>query len=168
MSHDRDHVSRHLNWTQEQIAAAAPYLSIKLLRPGAVVPTRGNPHDVGLDLYALVEGRENGIRLCAGDRKLIPTGIAIAVPQGYYGRIAPRSGMAVKHGIDVLAGVVDPGYRGEIFVLLLNTGSEMVWVRNGDRVGQLIIEAAASLAPLVVTDLGATVRGASGFGSTGL
>jgi dUTP pyrophosphatase len=98
---------------------------------------------------------------------VISTGIAVAVPEGCYGRIAPRSGLAAKHGIDVLAGVVDRSYRGALLVVLLNTGSDAVRLDHGERIAQLIIERCETPAVELVEDLDATERGANGFGSSG-
>lgn len=145
----------------------APTLPVKLSRSNARLPTRGSADAVGLDLYACVEGRVNGIPIYAGCRKTIPIGISVAVPHGYYGRIAPRSGLAFKHGLDVLAGVIDPDYRGELFVILQNHGEDIYWVQDGERVAQLILERCDLYAPVQVDDLPPTARGDGRFGSTG-
>ena len=102
-----------------------------------------------------------------GERRLVPTGIAVEIPPGFYGRVAPRSGLAVRHGIDVMAGVIDADYRGEILVLLINLGSEPVRFSPGDRIAQLIIEHAAPAEYSWADELGQTERDAGGFGSTG-
>lgn len=137
-------------------------LLIKLIHEGATLPTRGSALSAGHDLYAA-----DAIAVPARGKALVSTGLAIAVPAGTYGRIAPRSGLASKHSIDVGAGVVDADYRGEVKVLLFNYGDEDFKVAKGDRVAQLILER-VHMAPLrQVEDLEATLRGAGGFGSTG-
>lgn len=101
-------------------------------------------------------------------RATMPTGIAIEIPEGYYGRIAPRSGLAHNHGIDVLAGVVDSGYRGEIKVILYNTDKDHDFqIRQGDKIAQMIIERHYNFELVEVEDLSPTPRGEGGFGSTG-
>jgi dUTP pyrophosphatase len=137
-------------------------LKVKLIHPDAQVPSRGSIHAAGVDLYA-----PEGHRLVPGQRKLIPTGLKIAVPHGFYGRVAPRSGIAFKHGIDVLAGVIDSDYRGELGVLLINTGTQNFIIQKGDRIAQLIVEAILTPEVIHVEELDDTERGAGGFGSTG-
>lgn len=137
-------------------------LPIQRLSPDATLPTRGSVHAAGLDLYAATEGRMlPGLRMAFGTR------IAVAIPVGHYGRIAPRSGLAVRHGIDVLAGVIDCDYRGEIVVLLQNHGGSPFVVRFGDRIAQLIVQPIAMPLLRLVDALPETERGADGFGSTG-
>lgn len=131
----------------------------------AILPTRANDTDAGYDLYAAVNGTISGKQ-----RAIVNTGIQIAIPEGYYGRIAPRSGLAVKHGIDVLAGVVDSGYRGEVGVVLQNLSLMDFDYKEGDRVAQLIIEKCHSAEWEEVeneADLSSSDRGEGGFGSTG-
>jgi deoxyuridine 5'-triphosphate nucleotidohydrolase len=140
----------------------APTLKAKRLHPDAVIPTRGSQDAVGYDLSSLHKHL-----LAAGGQLRIPTGIAMAIPQGFYGRVAPRSGLAAKHGIDVMAGVIDPDYRGEIIVILINHGREAVWIEPGMRIAQLILERVGVLPVEVVDDLNDTARGAGGFGSSG-
>lgn len=137
-------------------------LRVKLLEEGAVLPTRGTPDSAGYDLSSLL-----GYRLDPGERKLIRTGLAIAVPRGFYGRIAPRSGLAFKHGIDVLAGVVDSDYRNEVGVILLNTSTQRFIIKPQDRIAQLIIEAIFNPEVIQVEELEVTDR-SGGFGSTGV
>jgi len=143
------------------------YLRIKLLTDTAIEPTRGSAGAAGLDLHADIPFKPDGVYLPPGVRKVFPTGIAIALPRSTYGRIAPRSGLATKSGIDVLAGVVDRDYRGEVKVALLNTGSESVVIKHGDRIAQLIVEVCLIEPYFVVADLDDTARGLNGFGSTG-
>ena len=135
------------------------------LHPDAILPRRGTTGSAGLDLHAI--GR---ILIPVGERRSIQTGWAVQIPPGWYGRIAPRSGLAMRHGLDVLAGVIDQDYRGEVCVILHNAGGEPFQVEKGDRVAQLIIEACALLEPAEVIALPdpATLRGANGFGYTGI
>jgi dUTP pyrophosphatase len=128
----------------------------------ATLPVRGSVASAGLDLFCIEE-----IKLEPKTRILARTGIAVAIPVGYYGRVAPRSGLAVKNGIDVLAGVIDSDYRGELCCALLNTGDETVVLAPGSRICQLIIEKIITPEPVWVADLDNTSRGDGGFGSTG-
>ena len=146
-----------------------PTLRIKRLAPDAILPTHGSDNAIGLDLYARANHMIRGeFVVRAGAHLLVNTGIAAAIPTGYYGRVAPRSGLALKKGIDVLAGVIDSDYRGEINVILQNLGQFDFVVRHGDRIAQLIMERADRLPVLEVTALNDTNRGASGYGSTGV
>jgi dUTP pyrophosphatase len=98
----------------------------------------------------------------------VKTGISIAIPEGYYGRVAPRSGLAVKHGLDVMAGVVDASYRGEVCVVLINLGQETIDLLAGTRVAQMIIESCQTIDYWrVVTHLSDSARAEGGFGSSG-
>jgi dUTP pyrophosphatase len=137
-------------------------LLFKRLHPEARLPTRGSAGAAGLDLYAVER-----MTIQPGGRAAVRTGLAAAIPQGFYGRVAPRSGLAVRHGVDVLAGVIDSDYRGEILCALVNHGEEPFEVEPGARVAQLIVEAIASPEPAWAEDLPETARGAGGFGSTG-
>lgn len=135
------------------------------LRDGAILPVRGSAFAAGYDLSAC-----EGTSIPKGGRGIVKTGLTIAIPMGTYARIAPRSGLAVKKGIQVGAGVVDYDYRGEVGVVLFNHGDEDFVVNSGDRVAQLILEKIET--PEVeeiatVEDLGSTERGAGGYGSTG-
>lgn len=136
---------------------------VKKLREDAYLPTRGSEHAAGLDLYSIEE-----VLIPPGERALVKTGISVAVEHGTYFRIAPRSGLAYKHGIDVLAGVVDSDYRGEIAVILNNLGNKDFHVMKGDRIAQGIIEVIQLSEVVEVDDLDSTDRGANGFGSTGV
>src|SRR5882672_6970566 len=98
------------------------------LHSDATLPTRGSAQSAGLDLYAIED-----LELQQGDRMAVRTGLAVAIPAGYYGRVAPRSGLAVKNGLDVLAGVIDSDYRGEIRCAIINTGGEVVELPSGGR-----------------------------------
>lgn len=137
-------------------------LKVKLTHPEAQMPSRGSIASAGLDLYAC-----EGYRLSPGERKLIHTGVEMAIPIGFYGRIAPRSGLALKHGIDTLAGVIDADYRGEVNVILINLGTQNFIVKSGDRIAQIIIEAILTPEVVKVDDLDITLRGVGGYGSTG-
>ncbi len=135
------------------------------LHPAAILPRRGTPGSAGLDLHSV--GR---ILIPVGERRSIQTGWAVQIPHGWYGRVAPRSGLAQRNGIAVLAGVIDQDFRGEVCVILHNAGSDPFQVERGDRVAQLIIEACALLDPAEVVALPEpeTLRGTGGFGSTGV
>src|SRR5919107_1597715 len=137
-------------------------IHFKRLHPEARLPTRGSASAAGLDLYAVER-----LTLEPGARAAVRTGVAVAIPQGFYGRVAPRSGLAVRHGVDVLAGVIDSDYRGEILCALVNHGREPFQIEPGARVAQLVVEAIASPEPAWAEDLEETARGAGGFGSTG-
>lgn len=137
-------------------------INVKRLRDSARLPARGSADAAGADLACA-----ETVTIGPGERRLVPTGLAIEIPPGYYGRVAPRSGLAVRHGIDTLAGVIDADYRGEILVLLVNLGAEPVSFSPGDRIAQLIIEQAAPTEYSFSEDLGSTHRSDGGFGSTG-
>ena len=115
-----------------------------------------------MDIYSIED-----ITIEPKQRVLARTGLAVAVPLGFYGRVAPRSGLAVKNGLDVLAGVIDSDYRGEVCCALLNTGDETVSLPHGSRLCQLIVEQIITPTPMWVEELEETTRGAGGFGSTG-
>ena len=137
-------------------------LLFKRLHAEARLPSRGSARAAGLDLCAVER-----VTLEAGARAAVRTGLAVAIPAGFYGRVAPRSGLAVRHGIDVLAGVVDSDYRGEILCALVNHGDAPFEIEPGARIAQLVIEAIATPEPAWAEDLEETQRGAGGFGSTG-
>lgn len=141
-------------------------LTVQKLDPAAKLPAYGSEHAAGFDIAANL-GWGKSLVLYPRLRYSIQTGLAFAVPSGHYLRIAPRSGLAVKNGIDVLAGVVDEDYRGEVIVVLLNTGSEEHRINHGDRIAQGIIERIAHVAISEAGFLPDSVRGAGGFGSTG-
>lgn len=127
-------------------------------------PVRANQTDAGIDLRSCGE-----YIIPPQERTLIRTGIIVKIPDGYYGRVAPRSGLAVKNGIDVLAGVIDSGYRGEIGVVLYNTDKHNTfYVNNNDRVAQLIIEKCYNMDFIEVEHVDESSRGKNGFGSSGV
>jgi dUTP pyrophosphatase len=137
-------------------------LRFRRLHPEARLPTRGSRHAAGLDLYSI-----EAVTIEAGGRAGVRTGLAVAIPTGFYGRVAPRSGLAVRHGIDLLAGVIDGDYRGEIICAVINHGSEPFVAEKGTRIAQLIVEAIITPEPVWADELDETDRGARGFGSTG-
>lgn len=137
-------------------------VQIQLMLPEATAPSRGTPGAAGLDLYA-----SDAVTIRPNARKLVPTGIAVGIPADHVGLIWPRSGLAVKHGIDVLAGVIDCDYRGEVKVALINHGESSVEIETGDRIAQLVIQQYSASQVMVVSHLGQTHRGERGFGSTG-
>lgn len=137
------------------------------LHPAAQPPTRAHSTDAGYDLRALDSADFSRAPLLPGHRRAIRTGLSIAVPEGFYARIAPRSGLAVRNGIDVLAGVVDSGFRGEVQVVAINLGQDPVWLEPGQRIAQLIIESCANATFVETESLDETARAAAGFGSTG-
>ena len=137
-------------------------LRVKKISKDAKLPIKGSTHAAGYDLCA----SEDAI-LAPQSRLLIATGLSMAIPHGYYGRIAPRSGLAVKNFIDVGAGVIDSDYRGEVKVLLFNFAKEEFKVLTGDRIAQLIIELVCATEIVETDDLDETERGDGGFGSTG-
>ena len=138
-------------------------LPVKRLHPEAELPKRMRPGDAGFDLYSIEE-----VTLQPGERKVVPTGIALALPIGWVGLIRDRSGLAAKNGIHVLAGVIDPNYRGEVKVVLYNTGSEPVSLPKGSRIAQLLVVPYFSGSVVEVDELPETERGEAGFGSSGL
>ena len=138
-------------------------LRVKKLIPDATLPTRGSGGAVGYDLYSTEE-----LVVPPTHRALVGTGIAIVLPVGVYGRVAPRSGLAVKHGIQVGAGVIDPDYTGEIKVVLFNHGDKDFEVKKGDRIAQLILERCETPEVEEVGEVKDTERGSKGFGSTGV
>lgn len=171
---------------------------VKKTESSATIPTRGSPDAAGYDLYACLTDNfktkyehsnffsniipdnndekinnkmETDFSKCyipKRSRLMIPTGISMAISSGYYARIAPRSGLALKHGIDVGAGVVDSDYRGQVQVILFNHTDEPFFVAPGDRIAQLIITKIETPEIEEITgDLPETLRGADGFGSTG-
>jgi dUTP pyrophosphatase len=130
----------------------------------AKLPSRSNTTDAGADLYSVEE-----IQIAPLSRAIVGTGISIEIPDNTYGRIAPRSGLAAKYGIDVLAGVVDSEYRGEIKVVLYNTDKQKMFKVNiGDRIAQLIIESCQILEIIETNNINDTSRSNNGFGSSGI
>lgn len=139
-------------------------LLVKRIHDQAKLPTKATPFAAGYDLCSVVS-----VTIQPKDKALIDTGLQIAIPTGYYGRIAPRSGLTHKHFIDVGAGVIDADYRGNLGIILFNFGSNPFEINPGDRIAQLIIEKIGEPEVIDVQDseLPLTNRGADGFGSTG-
>ena len=139
-------------------------LPIQRLRDDAVVPARAYTGDAGLDLAACER-----VELAPGERAVVGTGLAVAIPDGYAGYVQPRSGLAAKHGISMVntPGLVDAGYRGELKVILLNTDRrETFVVEPGMRIAQLVVLPIPEVDPVVVDELPASERGVRGFGSS--
>jgi dUTP pyrophosphatase len=143
-------------------------LAVLVLPHGAGLPLPGYASDqaAGLDLVAAVD---EDIDVRPGDRLLIPTGVALAIPEGFEGQVRPRSGLALNHGITVLnsPGTIDADYRGEVKVLLINLGRDFVTIRRGMRIAQLVIAPVTHVTVQRVQHLPQTKRGSGGFGSTG-
>ena len=138
---------------------------IQRLDPGLPLPSRSHPGDAGADLFAAVD-----VELAPGQRAVVPTGVAIALPDGYAAFVHPRSGLAARHGVTIVnaPGTVDAGYRGEIRVTLLNTDADhRVTFRRGDRIAQLVVQRVERPVFHEVERLPGSARGVDGFGSTG-
>jgi dUTP pyrophosphatase len=136
-------------------------LKVKKLNDLATLPSKGSPKSAAYDLCSTED-----YTLMPMERKLFKTGLSIAIPSGMYGRIAPRSGLAFKDGIDVLAGVVDEDYRGEVGVVLINFSTVEKKFKVGDKIAQMIFEFYNIVEVIEVKDLDETVRGEGGWGST--
>ena len=143
-------------------------VKLKVLPHGSGLPLPGyaTADAAGVDLAAALEAP---LTLAPGERKDVPTGIALALPAGWEGQLRPRSGLALKHGITILnsPGTIDADYRGEIRVVLANLGSAPVTIARGERIAQLVIAPVSRAEWQVVTELPPSARGAGGFGSTG-
>lgn len=139
-------------------------LPVKLLTETAKLPDKANFFDAGLDLYC---DEKEVVTLAPGQRKLFSTGISMAIPKGFVGLIWPRSGHAVKKGLDTMAGVIDSPYRGEVKVLLINHSDEHQVYSPGDKIAQILIQKIDDFTPVVYNDLDETSRGENGFGSSG-
>ena len=141
-------------------------LPIRLLRPDAQPPARTRPGDAGFDLRCV-----EAFALAPGERAVVPTGVAVALPEGLAGLVVPRSGLAARHGLSVVngPGLIDPTYRGEIRVVLVNLGHERYEGQPGDRIAQLLLVPFSAPDTRVVETLppSADARGANGFGSSG-
>jgi len=142
-------------------------VSLQVLRldPGVPLPSYAHPGDAGADLHAAED-----VTLGPGERALVPTGLAIALPEGYVALIHPRSGLAARHGLSIVntPGTVDAGYRGEVKVLLVNTDAhDPVTLRRGDRMAQLVVQRVERASFEEVDVLPESARGSGGYGSTG-
>jgi dUTP pyrophosphatase len=135
---------------------------------GLALPAYQTAHAAGLDLLAAV-AVDTPLVLAPGKHAMVPTGLTIALPEGYEAQVRPRSGLAAKHGVTVLnaPGTIDADYRGEIAVLLINHGSEPFTIRRGERIAQMVIAAVVRADFVAVAALSSTDRGGGGFGSTG-
>jgi dUTP pyrophosphatase len=143
-----------------------PQVSIRRLRPDAVLPRYMSELAAGLDVVAAIDAP---IDLPPGGRAAVGTGLALALPAGYEAQVRPRSGLAREHGVTVLnaPGTIDADYRGEIVVLLVNHGAATVQISRGQRIAQLVIAPVVQATLVEVDELPTTARGAGGFGSTG-
>jgi dUTP pyrophosphatase len=144
------------------MSSSLDILRFKQLDERAILPARGSSFAAGLDICSIedlvIEPRQ---------RATARAGLAVAIPHGFYGRVAPRSGLAAKQGLDVLAGVVDSDYRGELCCVLYNTSDVAIALPAGSKICQLIIEKIITPKAAWANDLDETARGAGGFGSTG-
>ncbi|MCP4121495.1 MAG: dUTP diphosphatase [Bacteroidetes bacterium] len=139
-----------------------PVLKSKKLHEDAILPTRANLTDAGYDLYAL-----ESTTIYQNTHQLVKTGISLEIPEGYVGLIWPRSGLSYKYGLDVFAGVIDSGYRGDIGVILYNSHSSVYNIKAGDRIAQILFQRVESFDLVEVKNLDNTQRGQGGFGSSG-
>jgi dUTP pyrophosphatase len=132
-----------------------------------LLPSPASPGSAGLDLRAAVAAE---LTLLPGERALVPTGLALAIPPGWEGQVRPRSGLAIRHGISIVnaPGTIDSDYRGEVSVLLVNLGQEPFTLRRGDRIAQLLLARAEPIEWQEEDELPGTTRGEGGFGSTGV
>jgi dUTP pyrophosphatase len=140
-------------------------LPFRCVRPEGQLPRAQHPGDAGLDLRAA-----EGLTVEPGERAMVPTGVAVAIPNGHAGLVLPRSGLASKKGLTLAnaPGLIDPGYRGEVFCAVVNLDRhEPVKISAGDRIAQLVIVALPDLSPAFVDELPESSRGEGGFGSTG-
>ena len=141
-------------------------IPVRRLDPDLPLPSYAHPGDAGADLFA----REDATLAAAGGRALVPTGVAIALPEGWAGFVQPRSGLALRHGVTVLnsPGLIDAGYRDELKVILVNTDPDDDYVvHRGDRIAQLVVRAVAEASFEPVTELPGSERDTGGFGSSG-
>lgn len=140
-------------------------IAVTRLDPDLPMPSYAHPGDAGADLVTTVD-----VTLAPGERMLVPTGIAVALPEGYVALVHPRSGLAARHGLSIVntPGTIDAGYRGEIKVLLINHDpAEAIELQRGDRVAQLVVQRFERARFVAVDDLPETARGTGGYGSTG-
>ena len=140
-------------------------LQVRRLDPDAILPASAHPGDAGLDLAANAE-----VSVKPGERALVPTGIAVAIPEGHAGWVLPRSGLASRHGITLAnaPGLIDAGYRGEVLVSVVNLDRDEAYtIRRGERIAQLVVVAHASVEVEELGSLPASERGVGGFGSSG-
>lgn len=143
-----------------------PRVQIKKIHPDARTPRYMTELAAGMDIHALPEAV---INLQPGERFLVPTGLAMAIPPGYEVQVRPRSGLAIRHGVTLVntPGTIDADYRGEIQVIMINHGHDTFEIKPGDRIAQLIVAPVCQAVLEEVEDLSDTVRGSGGFGHTG-
>ncbi|AMV72088.1 dUTP diphosphatase [Desulfuromonas carbonis] len=141
-------------------------VSVKKLHPQAILPRYMTAGAAGLDLCAALD---QALHLAPGERRLVPTGIALAIPAGFEGQVRPRSGLALRQGLTMLnsPGTIDSDFRGEIGLIVINHGQEEAVINPGDRVGQLVIAPIVRAQLVEVEQLDDTCRGIGGFGHTG-
>ena len=134
------------------------------LEPGTDLPSYASGGAAGMDLRAAED-----VELGPMERKLVPTGVRMAIPEGYEAQVRPRSGLAVKHGVSIVnsPGTIDSDYRGQIQIILINLGQDVVRFNRGERIAQLVVAPVARARLVVVTSLEESARGEGGFGSTG-
>jgi dUTP diphosphatase len=144
----------------------SPRIAVKRLRPEAVLPRYMTSGAAGLDLCAAID---EPLSLAPGERRLVPTGLALAIPAGFEGQVRPRSGLALRQGLTMLnsPGTIDSDYRGEIGVIVINHGQQAAVLNPGDRVAQLVIAPVAHAVLEEYDELPMTLRGKGGFGHTG-
>jgi dUTP pyrophosphatase len=140
-------------------------LPLKRLDPDARLPAAAHPGDAGLDLTSILD-----VEVAAGERAMVPTGVAVAIPEGHAGLVLPRSGLASRHGLTLAnsPGLIDAGYRGEVTCAVVNLNRSVpIRIRKGDRIAQLVVVPIPALEPEWVEELPFSERGSGGFGSTG-
>lgn len=142
-------------------------LTLFTLEPGGKPPCRAYKGDAGTDVFARLDYPDRPIKLFPSQRVLVKCGFRMAVSAGHYARVAPRSGLALGDGIDVLAGVIDAGYRGEVAVLLINHGRAPFEIKHHDKIAQIIIEKISVVDWVLTNGLPDDDRGENGYGSTG-
>ncbi|MCY1007416.1 dUTP diphosphatase [Nannocystis pusilla] len=145
-----------------------PTLLVRKVHAQAELPRRMSAEAAGMDLAACLP--DGPVELAPGERRLIPTGVAVAIPGGHEGQVRPRSGLALRHGLSIVnaPGTIDADYRGELKVILVNLGAAPFVVAHGERIAQLVVAPVVFPAVVEVQDLPAAARGDGGFGSTGV
>ena len=138
-------------------------IKVKKLHVEAKLPTYANPQDAGMDFFS-----NETLIVYPGERKLISTGISMAIPDGYVGLLWDKSGIATKHGIKTMAGVIDSGYRGEIKILVHNLSKNLYKIEKGNKIAQMLIQPVEQKKIIESSELDETERGEGGFGSTGI
>ncbi|MCC6934228.1 MAG: dUTP diphosphatase [Candidatus Yanofskybacteria bacterium] len=139
------------------------HLKLQRLHPAATLPSYANPGDAGMDLHTVER-----VLIRPGASAVVATGIAVALPRGCVGLIWDKSGLATKHGLKVMGGVIDEGYRGEIKVGLVNLGTKRLVLEPGHKVAQMLVQRVSRVTVKEVPSLSSTRRGAKGFGSSGI